>query len=1393
MVLEKNSSILGYPGEISKPLNADHHDVCKYISQQDPNYISVRDVLSSWVGRFRKKGEQQPHFIPSWFIQSSFHISDIWNYLQPRCLYTTRHLVNISLLTSQSIEVLLHDTGGVEDFKKVEKLLSLSEAPDDDYDFFAERWMPGSCEWILSDASFEFWIEDSSSKPRILWFRGLPGTGKSVLSSFIIRHLKQVELGCQFYFFRFGDQRKTSLNAFLRSLAYQVARDVPEYRRRILKFSDDGLNLEKAESRMIWQKLFVSALFKLSLSKPLFWVIDALDESDSPQTLLSLFSAISNSGLPIRILFVSRRNQSLSLAFERLATSITLENISADDSLKDLQLYVTKEMEYMHGSPKFKEHIIKTILKMADGNFLWVHLVLKEIMQCHTEADIEQALTELPPELEPLYQRMEAALARNSRPADQDLAKTILAWAACSRRSLTLAELSQALLPEYPPVLDLQHTINQVCGEFVLIDSKSNVTMIHQTAREYLTKTSGLRFSILLQDAHYLMFKKCLSFLLDRNLRARVDQVPPQPFLNYAATSWSYHLNLSAAFRDRTSLLILAKFLRGPSVLTWIHVLALASQLRVLASTSKTLTSFLEKRGRVDAEQSPMTHCLQEKETIELWATDLIKIVGKFGTHLVSYPRSIYKLIPPFCPRNSVIHQQFGPKNISSALRVTGFSNPAWDDNLAKFSVGRDCQGLRVMCLDRYFAILISDGTVILYHSMTCEETRRFPHGERVLTMRFSNGGDKLVTYGFRTTKVWNVSSARQMHSIANPVGTKALAIAFAAKDTAILTCSEDRVIRQLALSMPEEGWSEILGDHEFDSNHYNSPRCVAFNPEGTQIAMAYRGFPLSVWRVDFPGLIGRCERPDNLGHNLWTGVDRVCWNPITGHVVGIYSDGCIFKWHPLEDDNQELKTVALEIQCSPDGNLFVTSSADGTLRIWSFHHFALIYQLSCTSPVTDLAIDPDGRRIYDLRESFCNVWEPNALIRLSEADEKASETSSTIGSSAQFSLASEVSAEMLEPITALAVSPRTSTYCAGSDEGILTLSKKGVNEITVLSQSFMAVDHIVWSEDEKTLATADLSGRVTVKSMNLSISTTSERTILQTTTNDSIQQLLLSVSSKYLLVSTLQSVNIWSLDSKSIIASRMLPNSSRKWSNHPFDADLLTCFGFASFQLWKWADLTEIEIVQMDRTAIDRDGADQTPELFRRPSANYPISPSEFENFIDKTFLSTDGSLMLLQTSQASDHRRRKKQFMIIKTSNMAISSSEDTRNPIIPDPLPEEILNRIEMPLGFITSDVTKSFWSLPSQTTIDPAGTHGTAILAFLDKDFWVCTGSIHANSARVGSENGNGSGIKRHFFLPRDWLNVDCLELAVMTKEGVLLCPRNGEVAVVTEGLREEWIG
>jgi hypothetical protein len=66
-----------------------------------------------------------------------------------------------------------------------------------------------------------------------------------------------------------------------------------------------------------------------------------------------------------------------------------------------------------------------------------------------------------------------------------------------------------------------------------------------------------------------------------------------------------------------------------------------------------------------------------------------------------------------------------------------------------------------------------------------------------------------------------------------------------------------------------------------------------------------------------------------------------------------------------------------------------------------------------------------------------------------------------------------------------------------------------------------------------------------------------------------------------------------------------------------------------------------------------------------------------------------------------------------------------------------------------------------------------------IAFLDDDFQFCTWKIGTPAESV----------KRHFFVPRDWLSPLSLQLAQINRQGAFLCPKNGEVAIVR--LNAEW--
>ena len=140
--------------------------------------------------------------------------------------------------------------------------------------------------------------------------------------------------------------------------------------------------------------------------------------------------------------------------------------------------------------------------------------------------------------------------------------------------------------------------------------------------------------------------------------------------------------------------------------------------------------------------------------------------------------------------------------------------------------------------------------------------------------------------------------------------------------------------------------------------------------------------------------------------------------------------------------------------------------------------------------------------------------------------------------------MTSEVSVEMLEPITALAVNPQTSAYCAGNDEGTVTFSKNGSNDVVVLSQGFMTVTHLLWSEDESIIVTADLSGRISVRSLDVSSTLPREQALFRISAQGSIYQILLSLKSSHLLIYTSKSAQIWSMSSKKRVAGCVLQDS---------------------------------------------------------------------------------------------------------------------------------------------------------------------------------------------------------------------------------------------------------
>ena len=1369
LILQPDSSSLGYPGEISEPLDSDHHDVCKFDKRQDTNYIKIRDILTYLVE------EATPN-------------------------------KTLKMLPSTEEEVAA-----------VVRLLGEPEPPIDDLEFFSEKRLEGSCEWLLDQASLAQWAESTSTRPHILWCTGKPGSGKSVAASYVVSILQEQSLPCAYYFFRFRDQVKNSLSLFFLTLAWQVAGLVPEYRRRLFKMAEDGLNVQRAAPKLLWQKLFTTSLFKTNLNKPLYIVVDGLDESESAASLLKLLLELAEAAVPLRLMLVSRATQTISSGVDRLSKKLEVAHVSLDHADHDLRLYVSHEMQSMHADKAFREEITDRILRKADGNFLWVHLVVNEILQCHTEDAVEEAMSQVPQELEPLYERMDRALAANSKPADRKLGCLVLMWACCSRYPLTLTELAGALQPDYPRLLDLKHTIQQVCGEFVVIDKKLHLTMMHSSARDFLTTNNSLKYYVQLDKSHQAIFTRCINSMVSWNQKTRLDIAYTPSYALYTATSWPYHLSNSDSWYDQESLSLLARFFRNSSVLTWIAVLASAGKLRTLVDAGKVLAAFLKASDKLDSERSPLTHRLQDKELLASWAHDLIRLVAKFGSQLTQHPKTIYRIVPAFCPQQAAIRAQVKHILQPGSIHIRGQLHPNWDDCLAKFSIASESLPIKVTTLERHFAILTADGVVRLYYSTTCEEARTFVHGERVLATCFSSSGDKMATYGFLRTKLWDTRTAKVLSVVENPQRTKATTLAFSENDQRLLTLSDDRVIRVCTLDAPQDGWEaldEPVGAGLSSATHVNSPKAAKFNYDATLLAVSYRGSHLSVWAISESGpvFLKQCERRHHRRSSAATvqtgatDAQTFCWNNMTGHILGIFNDGCVFKWHPIDDDYDISTMRATNITCSSDGKFFVTGSGNGMLRIWDFYHFTPIYQLSYAASITDIAIDRNESRIYDIRERFCNVWEPNALYRLLDTDEKSSDAISAQESSTQISLFSEASVEDAEPITCLAAEPHgRELYAMGDDGGRLSVIDFDGIHVADLSERFMTIDRVCWSLDGKNIASADLSRSIIVERLHdvAEKSATRVSTLFVSNESESIQQLLLDSDATRLFVALERCLKLYNLENGNVISTIPLHYQVR-WIINPADPNVLLGFGPESLLMTRW-DALSLKYVPLDTTRL-RDGDESAPTINfrRRPSTSYPMSPTEVETTVEKVLLSRSNDLVMIELAHATFQGKRDTDRMIIDLSRLPFAEPS-SRAQIIP--LPPALSECLEIPIGFMAGStslappqdrrpsVPKSPTEAPPPTSSLSKGnttTNGNT-LVFLRKDFWICTCDLdRLGDNTASSADSSDLKIKRYFFLPRDWVNMDLLQLATLTAQGQILCPRNGEVAVVESGLVEPWV-
>lgn len=1357
LILEKHSSVLGYQHETPQPLVANHHDVCKFSSPEDPNYQSVKGAIRSIVNKVRCSNE--------------------------------------------------HNCEGEKNLSILRKWLGVSNRPHDDLVDTSANRKPGTCEGLMQAPEFGKWLDSELRCPQLLWTHAPPGSGKTHQTSFVIDTLVERNAKCVYWFFEYRDARKRSLRNMLRSVAYQIAAHDPTYRQSLLDMQRTGTHVMNGDAHTIWRNILGSKLSKCQ--SRIFLVIDALDEADSARTLLELFAGFGTVPLSIKILIMSRPLSSIRTSMLRLqkkAPNVIFNEMALTDNLNDIRLAVTDEMDEFPGDEEFKQDIIKEIVSRSEGNFLWASLVLKRILQCHRQEDVQRVLRSTPDGMDQLYERMVEAIASLELEEDRNLSKIFLSWAMYAVRPVGMDELKDVYSAELSSLIDLRHTVGQLCGEFATLDAQDRIGLVHQTAREYLKNTNALPFSLAATEVNEELLSRCLTSLCDPALKGQMRQGKAPQFLTYAAASWHIHMERSSVDSDR-ALQMLVKFFHDSAPLSWIQYLATNDQLPLLVTISASLQSFVRRRRKADSVKPPTMHRILELGLLEGWAVDLVKMTGKFGNHLAEDPEAIYKYIPSLSPQNSVLYRKYADSS-TSRISVSGLSGAEWDDCLARVTNGSD-PSLHVAVSAQHLAVANDspNGRIRIWNNVIFQEVHTFSPGEPICSITFSPSGSLLAVHGLDHTFIWRVDDGLLMAKVSNPHQDRADTLAFGPQEKFIIIATNLRRVYRLNIESEDQQLSWIAFDESLleetalpDGAFINSPSSLAFNPDCTQLAVAYKGFPLSIWSLDPPEMIARCSvRRQAQGHTTstaWTGVTRVVWHPFNGQVLGIYRDGQIFKWGPMDDTHEEVKqeldATPSEITVAQNGLVFATSDVRGTIKIYDFAHMAPMYKLTSDDIIKAVAFSPDSRRFYDLRGSYCNVWEPNCLIRLveggaggsgaeagrdddsitsSELKERTDSWSiaptdrddsrSTVTSLA----ASEAHADSRPAITAVTPARENQRLVLyAKDDGTVEVLDSGRQRSHVLAQSAygIGVGPAALAPKGNFAAYSLLNGRVTVKSVKVSLKSgkliAKEMLVEKSDVGRGIvRQVLFHGEAERLFICGSKKLEIvcFSKDDVKTVTERELDdtetNQVARWDHHPTDPSLLLAFTASSIEVYSWDDVTRAKYTVPIDLSHGKGLISLLPEASGLAIEDIVPSPR------DKT-----------RMAMVSFEENNNKVFGFIILDTSPLHGDDAAAATILPIDIPEKVGQRIEQPVGFLED-----------------------GRLVFLDEALWVCTTRLGPSGA-AGGDNA-GPTVKRHFFVPRDWLNSAGMALCRVQPDGTFLCPSKGELAVVKGDLGTDWGG
>ncbi|KAJ5383019.1 hypothetical protein N7517_000930 [Penicillium concentricum] len=415
--------------------------------------------------------------------------------------------------------------------------------------------------WFINKEEIQKW---RSNEKQLLYCPGIPGAGKTVLSSVVIEWLTKSfanddDIAATYIFFDF--RRELSVFEILAALLRQLWQGSPGKSRT---WSQPRPPREES-MRLEWIQNQLEA--RVSEFTKTFIILDALDECSVTggtmrQSLDFLFSLQRKAN--VNILATSRFNEEIANLFTTAGAAL---EIQANED--DIRAYIDHRAAYFSPfvakKPGLSTYIRDEIVKSSGGMFLLAKLYLNLVQDEINEKRIRKVIERFhngSGAYDDAYDETMRRIEQQGQYA-QEIAKTIFGWVLLSTRALSLPEVQHALAVEIGEsefdgtnITDVEELMS-ICIGLVTIDAQSNsLKFVHYTTKEYFERRLDQWFP----DIHRLITSACLAYMsLDvfnqgpcETEEDMDDRLSKYPFYKYSAQNWGHHYKRHTGDESRT-------------------------------------------------------------------------------------------------------------------------------------------------------------------------------------------------------------------------------------------------------------------------------------------------------------------------------------------------------------------------------------------------------------------------------------------------------------------------------------------------------------------------------------------------------------------------------------------------------------------------------------------------------------------------------------------------------------------------------------------------------------------------------------------------------------------------------------------------------------------------